>query len=131
MLAVFAAAGLALEALHAFKVGAYLDAGAETRRLMLRLCHSHGALLGLCQLAFAFCADRFALDGGSVGARSLHAASVLMPVGFLWGGLQMADNGIDPGVGVFMVPPGGLFLVVAAGSIGWQVWRQSGAKSAS
>src|SRR5690606_3010188 len=37
--------GLTLEALHAFKVSAYLDA--STRRLMWRLAHAHGALLGL------------------------------------------------------------------------------------
>ncbi|HYQ14246.1 MAG TPA: hypothetical protein VEQ58_00755, partial [Polyangiaceae bacterium] len=46
-LCVCSALGLGLETLHAFKVGLYLDVGNETRRLLWRLAHAHGALLGL------------------------------------------------------------------------------------
>src|SRR5579863_9478153 len=52
-LLVFLTAGLALEALHGFKVEAYLKVTNETRRLMWTLAHAHGTLLGLVNLAFA------------------------------------------------------------------------------
>ncbi|HEY8174006.1 MAG TPA: hypothetical protein VIH21_13040, partial [Dehalococcoidia bacterium] len=44
---VFATLGLTLEALHGFKVRAYLDVSNDTRRLMWTLAHAHGTLLGL------------------------------------------------------------------------------------
>jgi hypothetical protein len=46
-LLVFAALGLLLESFHGFKVAAYLDVSNETRRLMWRLAHVHGTLLGV------------------------------------------------------------------------------------
>src|SRR5882672_2928007 len=52
-LLVFLTAGLVLEALHGFKIGAYLNVSNETRRLMWTLAHAHGALLGLVNLGFA------------------------------------------------------------------------------
>ncbi len=52
-LAVFVTVGLVLEALHGFKLGWYVDVGAENRRLMLTLGHAHGSLLGLLNLGFA------------------------------------------------------------------------------
>ena len=52
-LAGFALLGLALEALHGFKVHWFLDPGYETRRLLWRLAHAHGALLSLVHLGFA------------------------------------------------------------------------------
>jgi hypothetical protein len=53
---VFTALGLFLEALHGFKVGFYLDVDRETRRLLWRLCHAHGALLGLLNVVYALVA---------------------------------------------------------------------------
>ena len=47
------ALGLGLETLHAFKLGFYLDVGNETRRLLWRLAHAHGALLGLLNVCYA------------------------------------------------------------------------------
>src|SRR5438128_8366345 len=52
-LLIFLTAGLALEALHGFKVEAYLKVSNETRRLMWTLAHAHGTLLGLVNLGFA------------------------------------------------------------------------------
>ena len=43
-LLVFMTLGLMLEALHAFKMGVYLDVSSETRRLLWTLAHAHGAL---------------------------------------------------------------------------------------
>ena len=44
-------------------------------------------------------------------SRLLRAASVMMPLGFFLGGL--GHFGADPGLGVLLVPPGGLALVAA------------------
>ena len=50
-LLVFLSLGIILEALHGFKVGAYLDVGNETRRLMWTLAHAHGTMLSLIHMA--------------------------------------------------------------------------------
>ena len=56
-LLVYAALGLALEALHGFKVAAYLDVDNDTRRLMWRLAHTHGTLLGALNVRGVFGED--------------------------------------------------------------------------
>ena len=111
-LAVFVTVGLVLEALHGFKLGWYVDVGAENRRLMLTLGHAHGSLLGLLNLGFAASA-RFLPDSlpTTLASWGLRVSTVLLPAGFLTGGLFLA--GTDPGLGVFLVPVGGLALLVA------------------
>jgi hypothetical protein len=102
--------GLALESLHGFKVGWYLDVVHEGRRLQWTLAHSHGTLLSLVCLAFA------ATVRGTEATAARHAragwclrwAAVLMPVGFLLGGVFAM--GADPGLPVVLVPVGGLLL---------------------
>jgi hypothetical protein len=108
--------GVVLEALHGFKVGAYLDVGHETRRLMWTLAHAHGALLSLVNVAFgltAKAAPRAA--GGSLASPCLLAALVLLPVGFFAGGFGV--QGGDPGLGVLLVPIGAVPLAVGVASI--------------
>lgn len=111
-LAVFVTLGLVLEALHGFKLGWYLDVGAENRRLMLTLGHAHGSLLGLLNLGLAASA-RFLPDAlpTTIASWGLLVSTVLLPAGFLTGGLFLA--GTDPGLGVFLVPVGGLALLIA------------------
>ncbi|MBL8723079.1 MAG: hypothetical protein JNK49_03495 [Planctomycetes bacterium] len=100
--------GMALEALHGFKLGWYLDVGQEARRLQLTLAHSHGTLLALVNLLFAATLrDRDAARLARAGL-CLRTAGVLMPLGFLGGGLWPLGN--DPGVAVVLVPFGGLLL---------------------
>lgn len=112
-LLVFLSLGLCLEALHGFKVRFYLDSWNETRRLMWTLAHAHGTLLSLVNIAFAltlrsvgFREDR--RRWAPVASRLLVAALVLMPLGFLLGGLVV--HGGDPGLGVLAVPVGGALL---------------------
>lgn len=112
-LAAFLVLGIALEAMHGFKVGWYLDVSNETRRLMLRLAHAHGVLLGIVHIVFAL-----TLRAGGAGERwqriaspCLSAASILLPGGFLLGGIVI--YGGDPGLGVLLVPLGALLLFVA------------------
>jgi hypothetical protein len=113
MVLLFAAAGMTLEGLHAFKVGSYLDVDSSTRRWMWTLSHAHGTLLGLINVGFALTLERVTLVGRGLGLTSacLRAATLLMPLGFFLGGLW--THGGDPGVGVLLVPIGGAALLVA------------------
>ena len=113
VLVVFLLLGLALETMHGFKVGLYLDVGNETRRLLFTLAHAHGALLSLVHVVFGL--SLVAMPGFEgaprrLASRCLTAALVLMPAGFFLGGLTV--RGGDPGLGVLLVPPGGLLLVL-------------------
>lgn len=111
----FAALGVALEALHAFKVSWYLGAAGETRRLLFTLAHAHGVGLGLVNLALAAVAP--ALPGRVSPAASpcLVAGTLLVPCGFLLGGVYA--HGGDPGLGALLVPPGALLVLVALGLV--------------
>jgi len=115
MVFCFVLLGLVLDALHAFKLGYYLDVSNETRRLVWTLAHSHGTLIGLVHLAFAAGLGRLAL--GETGLRTvswgLVGAGVIMPLGFFFGGFGI--HGGDPGPAIFLVPVGGLALAAAAG----------------
>jgi hypothetical protein len=112
-LALFTAFGLLLEAAHGLKLGWYLDVGNSTRRLSFTLGHAHGTLLGVVNLAFALSLRAARLSAATAGRASLAlaAATVLMPLGFILGGLAFYAG--DPGFAIVLVPPGGLLLVVA------------------
>ena len=53
-LVCFLTLGIALELMHALKIGWYLDEGHSARRLMWTLAHAHGTLLALVHAAYAF-----------------------------------------------------------------------------
>lgn len=108
----FATLGLVLEALHAYKLGLYLDVGSEMRRFLWRLAHAHGTFLALVNVAFALTllrAQPQALRRIQVAAACLSSATLLLPLGFFLGGAWATDS--DPGAGVVLVPPGALLLV--------------------
>ena len=114
VLLVFLTVGLALEALHGFKVGAYLKVTNETRRLMWTLAHAHGTLLGLINLAFAAALGvlpRWSESRQRLASSCLLGATVLMPAGFFLGGTFI--YGGDPGLGILLLPVGGALLFVA------------------
>jgi hypothetical protein len=113
-LLLFLSLGLALEILHGFKVQAYVNIVNETRRLMWTLAHAHGTLLGLAHLGFAFsitCTPAWTPRPRIIASSSLVAASVLMPGGFFLGGIWVYAG--DPGLGILLVPAGGVLLFVA------------------
>jgi hypothetical protein len=114
----FACVGLALEALHGFKARFYLDVDNETRRLLWRLAHAHGALVGLLNVVYALAARAWPALDDALTARSLLAALVLLPAGFLLGG-AFARAG-DPGGSVGLAAAGGLALVFALGRMAWK-----------
>jgi len=114
VLLVFLTMGLALEALHGFKVGLYLNVSNETRRLMWTLAHAHGTLLGLVNIAFALTVrllPEWPARERGVASLCLRSATLLLPAGFFLGGLFIYSG--DPGLGILLVPVGGLLLVVS------------------
>ena len=113
-LLVFLSLGIALEALHGWKVGWYLNSSNETRRLMWTLAHTHGTLLSLVHVGFGLTVGVVAAWGGrgrDLASRCLLGAGILVPVGFFLGGFW-AEAG-DPGLGILLVPPGAILLFVA------------------
>lgn len=116
-LATFTLLGLFLEALHGFKLGFYLDVDNETRRLLWRLAHAHGALLGLVNVCYALAARSWPRLEDRLAARALLAALVLMPSGFLLGGV-FARAG-DPGASVGLAAAGGVALFFGLAKFAW------------
>ncbi len=112
-LLVFVVLGLVLEALHGFKVGAYLGARNETRRLMWTLAHAHGTLFGLINIAFALTVrllPEWAARERGLASTCLRSATLLMPAGFFLGGVRFYSG--DPGAGILLVPIGALLLIL-------------------
>jgi hypothetical protein len=110
-LLAFLSIGIALEGMHGFKLGLYLDVSNETRRHMWTLGHAHGTLLSVLSLVFAASTRAMtSWDGASRGlaSRCLLGALVMLPLGFLLGGAF--THGGDPGLGILLVPPGALLL---------------------
>lgn len=113
-LLLFAGVGLVLESLHGFKVEWYLGVAHETRRHLWTLAHAHGVLLALVNLGFA--ATLSLVPAASprrrqVGSAALFGATALVPLGFGLGGVW--TYGGDPGLGVLLVPVGGVLLLIA------------------
>ena len=112
-LAIFVALGITLETLHAFKIVSYMGVDAETRRLMWTLAHSHGTLLSIIQIVFGLTIPKLSEQTSNLRAWAspcLLGASLLMPLGFFLGGIFYYSG--DPGIGIFLVPPGGILLLL-------------------
>ena len=111
-LLVFLSLGIALEAMHGFKVGWYVNVSNSTRRLMWTLAHTHGTLTSLVHIAFGVTLRAF--PGGNWrlqrwASPCLVATSFLLPGGFFLGGVVIYAG--DPGLGILLVPVGaGLFF---------------------
>jgi hypothetical protein len=121
-LVVFVGLGITLETLHGFKIVWYLGVNSETRRLMWTLAHSHGTLLSVLQIVFALTVPRLTAKTISSQVRAsmcLLGAGILMPLGFFLGGLFCYSG--DPGIGILLVPPGGLLLLIGVASVAWCV----------
>lgn len=113
-LLLFLSLGIALEALHALKLGFYLDIANDTRRLLWTLAHAHGTLLSLVHLGFALTVHLlpdWAPRPRAWASWCLTGATVLMPAGFFLGGVFL--HGGDPGLGIALLPPGAALLLSA------------------
>jgi len=107
----FAGFGTALELLHAFKTGWYLSVATETRRLLWTLAHAHGVGLGLVNLALAAVCPSLPRPLSPVASASLIAGTLLVPGGFLLGGLFVHAG--DPGLGAILIPPGAALVLLS------------------
>ena len=117
-LLVFLALGIILEAFHGLKLDLYLDVRNQTRRFMWTLCHTHGTLFSIVHIVFATSLSqlsRLASTQFKIASLGLTSGWLLMPAGFFLGGLWF--YGGDPGLGIFLVPLGGLCLLIGVGSI--------------
>jgi len=123
-LLLFLVLGMVLEALHAFKIGWYLNVGNEARRLMFTLGHAHGALLSVINIVFGLCVVQLSSlreDRMALASRCLLAGTVLLPGGFLLGGVYIFGG--DPGLGIFLVPAGAGLLILAVLLVAIRVTR--------
>ena len=111
-LLVFVCLGIVLEGMLAFKAPWYVNVGDnETHRLMLRLGHAHGALLSVLNIVFAASLARLSLPARAraLASRCLAAATLLVPGGFILGGL--VTLGPEPGLGIVLLPAGAILLL--------------------
>ncbi len=118
-LLVWALAGLAIEAALGWKLPWLLDD--ELARTLLRLGHAHGVGLSLVAIAHEALAAPLFPAGDRRALRSVQAASVLVPLGFLGSALGHPEG--DPSVVVLLVPLGALALLVGLGRTALAAWR--------
>jgi membrane protein DedA with SNARE-associated domain len=114
--------GIVLEGLLGFRIGWYVDVGYEARRLMLRLAHTHGTLLAFVNIAVGLTArafDRFTIH--KPVSHALIWAAILLPLGFLLGGLVIYDG--DPGLGILLTPVGAILLIYAIAAFVYSIPR--------
>ncbi len=96
--------GLLLDSFMGMKQLFYLSN--PIRREMWRLAHTHGTLMTLVFLAYV----HFRGIAKKQHENMMFIGALLMPVGFFLGGIVTTE--IDPFVGVFLVPIGGLLFVL-------------------
>jgi hypothetical protein len=109
-LAAWIAFGILVEGLIGFRIPALLDD--PIRRDMLRLAHAHGTLLNLALIAAAVCARLELLRLQARTALALRCAVIMLPTGFLLGGVWHFQS--DPGLGILLVPVGAVLLLASA-----------------
>lgn len=106
--------GLLVEGLIGFRAPAYMTD--EVRRELFRLAHAHGTLLNLMILAAYLFLQNSSIVVPNAAIISMRAGVVLMPLGFLLGGIW--HYGSDPGLGIFLAPVGGIMVIFGVISIG-------------
>ena len=110
--------GLLLEGLLGYKAPGYL--GDPQRRELFRLAHSHGVLLGVILIIAALTAERYGLPP-RLAQLALRIGAVMMPVGFLLAGVWHPEG--DPGLAIWMVPPGALLVIFGAVAMALNQYR--------
>jgi hypothetical protein len=109
-LGLWIAFGILIEGMIGFRTPALLDD--PLRKYLFRLAHAHGTLLNLVLLAGAICRRLDVVGPARSSLSALRLAVVLLPLGFLFGGLWHYRD--DPGLGIFLVPLGAVLLLFAA-----------------
>jgi hypothetical protein len=112
-IALWMTVGLFLEGLIGYKSPPYL--GDSVRRELFRLAHAHGALLGVLLVVASLTVRARIARVSRAAAFALRTGSVLMPVGFFFGGVWHPEG--DPGLAIWLVPPGALLVIFGSISI--------------
>jgi len=120
--ATFLVLGVVLESLNLVKAPYYLDA--RLRRELWTLAHAHGTLLGLLAVAFALTAPQAVADARTRRrlSRLLRAGALLVPAGFLLGGVGNAEG--DPSLAILLVPLGAALAFAAVATVAWRLLRR-------
>lgn len=105
--AVWLSFGLLLESLTAYRVPAYLND--PLRQELFRIAYIHGILLNIILLAAVICAAQGLTLISKAARWAIGLGSVLMPLGFLLGGIWHFEG--EAGLGVWLVPAGGLLSI--------------------
>ena len=106
-IAVWMSFGLLLEGLIAFRVPIYLLD--NVTRELFRLAHAHGTLLSLVLIAAGLCWRAGFIAPPRIAKLGLQIGVVLMPVGFLLGGIGHYET--DPSPMVILAPLGGILVI--------------------
>ncbi|MDB6147391.1 MAG: hypothetical protein JWO45_1055 [Spartobacteria bacterium] len=121
-LLIFLSLGGALETLHGFKIGWYVNVESEMRRLMFTLAHAHGTALALVNITAGLTGRNLKnFDLRPAVSFSLIWAGILFPLGFFLGGV--VTYGGDPGLGIWLVPVAALLLFYSVAWIALAVSR--------
>ncbi len=121
-IAFFLLLGLALESLHLIKAPFYFEV--RIRRELWTLAHAHGALLGVVNVIFGLCAARLvtAERWRHRASVALRAGGLLVPVGFLLGGIGNTET--DPSLFILVVPVGALLALAAVVTVAVGAWEK-------
>lgn len=99
--------GFLLEGLIGYKIPAYLND--NLRRELFRLAHTHGTLFSIVLIVVAICLKLNLLKANNQSQIALRVGSVVMPAGFLLGGVWHYES--DPGFLIWLSPIGALIVI--------------------
>lgn len=124
-LLVFVSLGFLLEFFNGFRIGWYLSEENEPRHLMWTLAHAHGTLIALIHIALGAAWPQLSPSPMLRHASfCLNGAMWTLPTGFFLGGLFVYPP--DPGLGIVLVPIGGLLLIAGIALVARSVTEDSG-----
>jgi hypothetical protein len=101
--------------MHGFKLSWYLHVENETRRFLWVLAHAHGTLLALLNIGLGLTLRHIPGPHSTYRwvSSCLLAALVLMPAGFLCGGIVVYEGDPGPGIVLALIGAGLLILGLA------------------
>jgi hypothetical protein len=99
--------GFLLEGLIGYKIPTYLND--NLRRELFQLAHTHGTLFSVVLIVVAICLKLNLLKPNNQYQIALRVGSVVMPVGFLLGGIWHYES--DPGFLIWLSPIGAVIII--------------------
>jgi hypothetical protein len=106
-IAIWMSFGLLLEGFIGFRVSAYMSN--VVRRELFQLAHTHGTLLSLLFLVTVLALNNRLISMNSISLWVLRIGTILMPIGFLLGGIWI--RGEEPNPLIFLAPIGGVMVI--------------------